>query len=441
MSNHEDIYDLIGIGFGPANLALAVACEEAADGAPLHHLFLEAKPSFVWHPGMLIEGSLLQITVLKDLILPENPCSRFTFLSYLKEQGRLYDFLNLRELYPTRIEFNDYLRWAAGQLAARVRYGHEVVELLPISEDGRIDTEDPQYFRVVARDIATKEHKIFLCRQLVLAAGGYPKLPPGLELSKHGCAFHSSVFKQRLADYDDRDAPYRFVVVGGGQSGGEIFDHLMDRFPNAYITATVRGFSYKPVDDSDSTNRIFFPEWVDYYHSLPADKRRQLFSSLTDVNYATIDSPLIHRIYTRLYRQKVAGRERARLRPFLELKAITEKDRAVELKFKDVMSEETILLEADGAILCTGFSWPKEHPLLSDLDSLLEHDENGGYRIDRDYRVVMKKPCGPGLYLQGYCEKTHGISETVLSLLPVRAGKILRSVQRARHEQRELVTT
>lgn len=63
-----EIYDMIGIGFGPANLALAVACEEAAVEQPLQHLFLETKPTFAWHPGMLIEDSLLQITVLKDFV-------------------------------------------------------------------------------------------------------------------------------------------------------------------------------------------------------------------------------------------------------------------------------------------------------------------------------------------------------------------------------------
>lgn len=436
-----EIYDMIGIGFGPANLALAVACEESASEPPLRRLFLEAKSSFVWHPGMLIEDSLLQITVLKDLILVENPCSRFTFLNYLKEKGRLYEFLNLRDLYPTRIEFNDYLCWVADQLAARVRYGQEVVGIVPLGRDGEREAEDPAWLQVETRDAATGEHRRFVARHVVLAAGGRPQLPPGIELEPDGRAFHSSGFKARITAFAERDARYRFVVVGGGQSGGEIFDHLIDRYPRADVTATVRGFSYKPVDDSDFTNQIFFPEWVDYFHSLPEDKRRRLFSSLRDVNYAAIDSPLIHRIYTKLYRQKVEGRVRARLTPFMELRDVREKGSAVELEFRQVMEERKVVLEADAAVLCTGFSWPKEHPLLSRIERHLERDEEGGYRVGRDYRVVMKKPSGPGLYLQGYCERTHGISETVLSLLPVRAAKILRSVQAACREQHELVTT
>ena len=92
-SVRQDIYDVIGIGFGPANLALGVALEETADGADgreLRRLFLECKPKAVWHPGMLIEDSLIQISVLKDLATIRNPQSRFTFLNYLKIKGRLF---------------------------------------------------------------------------------------------------------------------------------------------------------------------------------------------------------------------------------------------------------------------------------------------------------------------------------------------------------------
>ena len=71
------------------------------DGRELRRLFLESKPKAVWHPGMLIEDSLIQISVLKDLATIRNPQSRFTFLNYLKVKGRLFEFLNLRDLFPT----------------------------------------------------------------------------------------------------------------------------------------------------------------------------------------------------------------------------------------------------------------------------------------------------------------------------------------------------
>ena len=431
-----EIFDVVGIGFGPANLALAVAVEETPAPERPSCLFLESKPEHAWHPGMLITDSLLQITVLKDLILVENPCSSFTFLNFLKEKGRLYDFLNLRDLFPTRLEFNQYLGWAAARLSHRVRYGNRVESVREIGTEGR------QLLEITTRDLATGTPRAVRARNLVLAAGGKPVVPPSVRLQPGGRAFHSHEFKQRIAGFDDREGPYRFVVVGGGQSAGEIFEYLIDHYPNADVTATTRRFAYKPVDESDFTNRIFFPEWVDFYHQRPPAKRRALFAELADVNYAVIDQPLIRRLYQKLYRQKVEGRERARLRPFLELLEVEEKTSAgtVELKMRDTMREEEETLVADGVVLCTGFEWQKEHPLLDSLAPRFERDDLGGYRVERDYGIANVSGSGPRVYLQGYCEDTHGISETVLSLLPVRAADILRSIQARRRDEDRAAT-
>ncbi|MEM7584698.1 MAG: SidA/IucD/PvdA family monooxygenase [Acidobacteriota bacterium] len=423
-----EVYDIIGVGFGAANLALAVAMAEAPPESKMTRLFLETKPRFVWHPGMLLPQSRLQVTVLKDLITVENPCSRFTFLNFLKDRGRLYDFLNLRTLYPTRIEFNDYLTWVAEQFADDVRYGQEVLEIQPISTPG-VTPEAPQLLEVTARDRATRSVTTYRCRHLVLATGGEPAAPPGFDFRGRPGILHSHQFLDRLSDFPDREAPYRFVVVGGGQSAGELFEYLMDHYPNADVTAAIRRFAYKPVDESDFMNRIFFPEWVDYTYRLPEAKRQKFFEASKDVNYAAIDSPLIRRIYDKLYQQKVEGRERCRVLPFLELESLEDRtDGALDLVFRDVMQETPVALPADGLVLCTGYTWRKEHPLLDALAPWFEHDAKGGYRIERDYRIATRDGFRPRVYLQGYCEATHGISETVLSLLPVRAQEILRSL-------------
>jgi L-ornithine N5-oxygenase len=433
-----EVYDVVGIGFGPANLALAIAMEEAAPEAGLRRLFLEAKPSYVWHPGMLLEGSMLQVTVLKDLVTVENPRSGFTFLSYLKEKGRLYDFLNLRTLFPTRVEFNDYLGWAAEKLDRWVCYGRQVVEILPAAADGSVTAENPELLRVMARDAASGRSLEYLTRHLVLAAGAEPVAPAGIDFRRSPRVFHSHHFLDRIRAFPDREAPYRFVVVGSGQSAGELFEYLMDHYPNADVTAAVRRFAYKPVDESDFTNRIFFPEWVDYYHDLPGERRRAFFADLKDVNYAAIDHPLIRRIYEKLYRQKVRGHERCRLRPFLELERVTETGSGLAVECRDVMQGGRVALAADALVLCTGYEWRKEHPLLDALAPWFERDDLGGYAVKRDYAIAARGGFRPNVYLQGYCEDTHGISETVLSLLPVRAKEILTSILASRATSREM---
>jgi L-ornithine N5-oxygenase len=79
-------------------------------------------------------------------------------------------------------------------------------------------------------------------------------------------------------------------------------------------------------------------------------------------------------------------------------------------------------------ILCTGYTWRKNHPLLHGLAPWLRCNRDGGYRIERDYRVATEPTFSPGVFLQGFAEETHGASEPVLSLLPVRAGDIVKSL-------------
>src|ERR1700712_1526142 len=86
------IHDLVGIGFGPSNLGLAIALEEQGSG--LSTRFVERQEAFGWHRGMLLEDATMQISFLKDLVTLRNPASGFSFLAYLKERGRLVDFIN-----------------------------------------------------------------------------------------------------------------------------------------------------------------------------------------------------------------------------------------------------------------------------------------------------------------------------------------------------------
>src|SRR3954468_1530517 len=66
-------YDLIGVGFGPANIGLAVAIEESGwEGSAL---FLERRAGPDWQPGMLLDGADIQHHPLRDFVTPRNPLS------------------------------------------------------------------------------------------------------------------------------------------------------------------------------------------------------------------------------------------------------------------------------------------------------------------------------------------------------------------------------
>ena len=165
MSQREYIHDLIGVGFGPSNLALAVRLAENG-GAPGAHCFIERQPEFGWHRGMLLDDSRMQISFLKDLVTMRDPKSRFTFINYLFERGRLQDFVNLKNFYPTRIEFHDYLRWVASAFDDQVHYGESVTQIEPVTDENEPRTVT--HLRVHSRDAQGKErHRLTRCTSRV----------------------------------------------------------------------------------------------------------------------------------------------------------------------------------------------------------------------------------------------------------------------------------
>ena len=70
MSQAVPVYDLVGVGFGPSNLALAIALTEhnAVSRHKTTGVFLERQPRFGWHRGMLIDDATMQVSFLKDLV-------------------------------------------------------------------------------------------------------------------------------------------------------------------------------------------------------------------------------------------------------------------------------------------------------------------------------------------------------------------------------------
>ncbi|KAF2468426.1 rhizobactin siderophore biosynthesis protein rhbE [Lindgomyces ingoldianus] len=126
-------YDLVCIGFGPAQLATAIANQETE--TPANILFLERKPAFSWHSASHVPRARMVYPFLYDLATTRNPRSKFTYVNYLLAQNRLVEFANSDQLNPLREEFDDYLRWCAVQFEAQVKYQNEAVSVRPEKEN------------------------------------------------------------------------------------------------------------------------------------------------------------------------------------------------------------------------------------------------------------------------------------------------------------------
>lgn len=113
-----------GVGVGPANLSLA--CQ--LSGEPVSALFFDRRPNFSWHDGMQLNNTTLQVSLFKDLITLSDPTSRYTFLNYLHECGRLNNFINAGFDAVSRREFANYMAWVAENLPS-IEFGVDVQEI------------------------------------------------------------------------------------------------------------------------------------------------------------------------------------------------------------------------------------------------------------------------------------------------------------------------
>jgi L-ornithine N5-oxygenase len=409
-------YDVVGVGFGPSNLALAIALDECARQQRVNcrSMFVERQPNFKWHGGMLLPGSNMQISFLKDLVSLRDPTSPFTFINYLHKSGRLLDFTNCKTFYPSRIEFNDYLRWAAHQFEPLVQYGETVVAVEPVSAGQS----------VVALRVLTQteggEQRSRIARNLAVAVGGVPHIPAVLQgVRGDPRVVHTSGYLDSPVTAGLNGRAPRVAVIGGGQSAAEVTLDLSDRAPDARIDLVFRGHALKPSDSSPFVNEIFNPEYTDHFYSQTDDQRQAIVRSFRNTNYAVVDPDLLDQLYRTAYQQRVAGTRKLALHPRSEIVVAEAQPDGVAL---DILNkDENVHHRAiyDAVVLATGY---ERSPIPAFLDPIRRYIERGA--LDRDYRLQTSQAFRPQVYLQGCSETSHGLSDTLLSVLPIRAREI-----------------
>jgi L-ornithine N5-oxygenase len=424
-----EVYDFIGIGFGPANLSVAVAMEE---NGLLHDdlevVFIENKQEFIWHSGMLLPDAEMQISFFKDLVMLRNPKSKFTFLNYLAQNGRLEAFANLKRFFPRRVEYNDYLKWAADQFDDFVMYSERVVEIEPLMDsDGNVNL-----LAVHKENNITGEKTVIYGRNISLATGISKKLPENVEVTTDSTIMHSCDFLHNLErNFIDRDTNYNFVVVGSGQSASEITMYLANNYTNSKVQFCFRGYALKPSDETEFVNEIFTSEAAKDFFQYNDKLKKRVLESHSDTNYSVTDPELISALYERLYYQQIVGSDQIQINHFYELSNI-DKDRRIA-RFINLKHETQHELSFDGLFLATGYE-PCMVKLLNGFGDYLEYKTPNCLDVDENYMVKTKtNSFFPKLFVQGASEQSHGLSETLLSLLAYRSAKIVAQLTRRKN--------
>ncbi len=406
--NDRRIFDLLGIGIGPFNLGLA-ALSEPIDGFSC--LFLDAKTEFDWHPGMLLSASRLQTPFMSDLVTMADPTSRYSYLNFAKQTGRLYPFYIRENFFLPRNEYNQYCQWVSKQLS-NLRFGFKVTQLDYNAGEG--------IYHVTGVDRRSGQPQTYLCRKLVLGTGTTPYVPDNCPMHDPR-VMHSASYMQQKTYLQSQSA---ITVIGSGQSAAEIFyDLLQDIDTYGYqLNWMTRSPRFYPLEYTKLTLEMTSPDYVDYFHELSPEKRHRLIAEQKSL-YKGINAELINDIYDLLYQKRLVSDIQCQLLTNVALDKIETSGDKLTLKFNHLEQEYALEQQTGAVVLGTGYQY-RLPEFIQGIKSQIEFDDRGQLAIQRDYGIDIRGD----IFIQNAGLHTHGISSPDLGMGCYRNATILQAV-------------
>lgn len=405
--NTYKIYDLIGIGIGPFNLGLAALTKPVAT---LDTLFLDQSDEFNWHPGLMLDEVTLQVPFMADLVTMADPTSPFSFLNFMKHTGRLYKFYIRESFFIFRKEYNAYCRWVLGQLD-NCLFSRQVV---------KVTYEHPVYV-VIAKDTKSGVLSTWHTYKLVLGTGTSPYIPAGIARKTLDKVIHTSGYLYRK---DQLIKQRSVTLVGSGQSAAEIFQDLLPEVKNGLqLNWFTRSERFFPLENHTKlTLELTSPEYVDYFHALPAEQRKEVLAR-QNILFKGINSDLINQIYNSLYAMDLNEEEiKVALMANCRLNDIhVEENGTYCLHFTQAEQEKTFEINTDYVILATGYKYI-EPEFLTGIASRIRRQADGNFDVQRNYTIDM---AGNEIFVQNAELHTHGISTPDLGMGAYRNSQII----------------
>ena len=404
------IFDAIGVGIGPFNLSAAALCAGVAD---LKTLFLDRAKQFAWHPGLLISGSTIQTSHLKDLVTLADPTSKYSFLSYLHDKRRMYRFITANFDGVERIEFDDYFRWASEHLP-NVRFGYAVES---------IDYDGSMFLINGDRQLSA--------RSLILGTGLVPTIPDCARPFLGDNVYHGHNLLTKTNDWSGK----RVAIIGGGQSGAEVVNLAIAKekqMPSEVCWVSSRS-NFLPMDDSPFTNELFTPGYSNFFFDLPKELR--LFS-LSSQKLASdgISSNLLQELYRKLYCLEFVRTTKPNvvLKPHNRLIGLTHAaNEAYTLEVEHCLTREKSAVTCDIVVLCTGYHY-EQPAFLKKLAPRITFTETG-YECHEDFSVEWEGDPKNKIYVQNAAINARGIADPNLSLMAWRSANIVNDLAGRAH--------
>jgi L-ornithine N5-oxygenase len=141
-------------------------------------------------------------------------------------------------------------------------------------------------------------------------------------------------------------------------------------------------------------------------------------------NYSGLAPDMLDTLYRQVYLEKLTGRERLGMLPMTEVIDARMDGAEVVLSIMDRMSGTASELRCDRVLLGTGFV--KEMPRM--VRELAEAVGLADITVTRGYGMQLPPGSTATCHLQGVNEATHGIADSLLSVLASRSEDIVTDI-------------
>jgi lysine N6-hydroxylase len=399
-------YHTVGIGAGPANLSLAALFGSSTNETIA---LFDRQPGPSWHNRLLHTGVRMQTSWLKDLVSLVDPRHELTFLNYLVSTGRMYALMNSQFDVIPRLEYVRYLEWCSAKLR-NIYYGVDI-DRISFTDGG---------FTVYSgnQPKARSEH-------LVIGMGSAPVIPAGLSGLPADQAFIADELAERI-DAMSADLRAPVAIVGGGQTGIEAALKLLNRgFTD--IKWFGRRLWFETIDDSPTANDVYRPAHMQALLRLSPPTRRRVIEGLNPTGDALTPGAMRGLYQANYDRLLEIGHFPVTLYPARDVTSAELDSRTGDIVLKCRTPEKPEEHRARHVVIATG----RENvpvPFDDDLRERVEVAEDGELVVEPDFSVRWKGMNGHKIFALNRARMNQGLTDSNLTLLPVRAAIVLNSM-------------
>jgi L-ornithine N5-oxygenase len=138
-------------------------------------------------------------------------------------------------------------------------------------------------------------------------------------------------------------------------------------------------------------------------------------------NYAGVTPEMLDSIYQQMYLERLQGNQRLHMVTMVDVIGAKVDGDEVVLNLAHRMGKPIEDLRCDVLMLGTGFE-VSAPPVVQSIAATAGLDS---LNVSRTYRLDLPEGATAGCYLQGTNEATHGIADSLISVLAIRAGEIV----------------